>query len=310
MTVKKILRMFCTVTMMFLLIGTSIAGTGEKIYFYHTDPAGTPMAISDDAGNIVWRATYKPFGQEHSVSGSFENNERFIGKEKDKDKETGLVYINHRYFKPEIGRFISPDEVTLVDPWTSKVNQRVLLNPQLLNRYAYGLNNPYRYKDANGQWPEQVHNEIIRNAFSGGGYNLSSSAIAGLMKGSKTADSSQYQDLAHSYMHAMRMPGQSAEEAAGLTVTFINQQVAEYKKLMAVGQEGKAYEALGMAMHPLMDATSPSHEGYQEWNSPWTHPLDARNHMKHETENVFHSNADYSRQSVNAIRKLYGDVTR
>ncbi len=107
------------------------------------------MAISDDAGNVVWRATYKPFGQEHSVAGSLENNERFIGKEK--DKETGLVYINHRYFKPEIGRFVSPDEVNLVDPWTSKTNQKLLHNPQLLNRYAYGLNNPYRYVDPDGK---------------------------------------------------------------------------------------------------------------------------------------------------------------
>ena len=131
----------------FLLAGLSSAA--EKVFYYHPDPAGSTMAISDDAGNIVWRATYKPFGQEQSVSGSLENNERFIGKEK--DKETGLVYINHRYFKPEIGRFISPDEVTLVDPWTSKNNQKLLHNPQLLNRYAYGLNNPYRYVDPDGR---------------------------------------------------------------------------------------------------------------------------------------------------------------
>ncbi|MDA8238835.1 MAG: RHS domain-containing protein [Nitrospiraceae bacterium] len=90
---------------------TGLSSAAEKVFYYHTDPAGSTMAISDDAGNIVWRATYKPFGQEQSVSGSLENNERFIGKEK--DKETGLVYINHRYFKPEIGRFISPDEVRL-----------------------------------------------------------------------------------------------------------------------------------------------------------------------------------------------------
>ncbi len=130
------------------LVFTGLSSAAEKVFYYHSDPAGTPMAISDDAGNVVWRATYEPFGQEHAVSGSLENNERFIGKEK--DKETGLVYINHRYFKPEIGRFISPDEVTLVDPWTSKLNHRVLHNPQLLNRYAYGLNNPYTFMDPDG----------------------------------------------------------------------------------------------------------------------------------------------------------------
>jgi len=67
------------------------------------------------------------------------------------------------------------------------------------------------------------------------------------------------------HMHAMRMPNQSVEEAAGLTVTFITQKVAEYKTLTSQGKTDAAYEALGMAMHPLMDSTSPTHERYQEW---------------------------------------------
>nr|MDA8240796.1 hypothetical protein [Nitrospiraceae bacterium] len=77
---------------------TGLFSAAEKVFFVTTDPAGSPVAMRDAAtGNVVWRADYKPFGQEQSVSGSLENNERFIGKEK--DKETGLVYINHRYFK-------------------------------------------------------------------------------------------------------------------------------------------------------------------------------------------------------------------
>jgi len=95
----------------------------------------------------------------------------------------------------------------------------MLLNPQRLNRYAYGLNNPYRYVDRDGMWPEEVHNKIIIKAFSSGKYKLPPAAISALMRGSKFADSRQFQDTAHLYMHAMRAPGQSAEEAAGLTVT-------------------------------------------------------------------------------------------
>ncbi|MBI1811917.1 MAG: hypothetical protein HYR78_08340, partial [Nitrospirae bacterium] len=153
-----------------------------------------------------------------------------------------------------------------------------------------------------------VHNTIIATAFSSSGYRISSSAIAALQRGSVEADSSKYQDSAHSYMHAMRAPNQSAEEAAGRTVTFIMEKVAEYKSLMAAGQEGKAYEALGMAMHPLMDATSPSHEGYQEWRLI---PLiDAAIHKSNETERVFNSNADYSRRSVDAIRNIYDEANR
>ncbi|HID69965.1 MAG TPA: hypothetical protein EYP35_05760, partial [Desulfobacterales bacterium] len=34
-----------------------------------------------------------------------------------------------------------------------KVNQEMLLNPQRLNRYTYGVNNPYRYVDPDGNSP-------------------------------------------------------------------------------------------------------------------------------------------------------------
>jgi RHS repeat-associated protein len=210
--------------------------------------------MTDVNKNVVWKTDYKPFGEEQSITGTIENNEKFAGKEK--DKETGLYYFGARYLGPKIGRFIT------VDP--AGIRGKDLLNPQKLNRYAYSLNNPYRYIDPDGRWPEQVHKTIIERAFSRGNYSLSPAAIAALQRGSKEADSPKYQDNAHSYMHAMRAPGQSAEEAAGLTVTFITQKVNEYKSLMKEGKTEQAYEALGMAMHPLMDNTSPSHyEGHR-----------------------------------------------
>lgn len=59
--------------------------------------------------------------------------------------------------------------------------------------------------------------------------------------------------------------GQSVEEATRLMNEFIREKVSEYKALMKQGKTDEAYFALGMAMHPLMDATSPGHEGMQEW---------------------------------------------
>ncbi|MCL5022338.1 MAG: RHS repeat-associated core domain-containing protein [Nitrospirae bacterium] len=76
---------------------------------------------------------------------------KFVGKEK--DKETGLQYFGARYMKDEIGRFITVDPVGPVDPRTSKTNYAMLANPQRLNRYAYSLNNPYRYVDPDGRMP-------------------------------------------------------------------------------------------------------------------------------------------------------------
>ncbi len=130
---------------MLLFTASAVA---DSVYFYHTDPAGTPIAMSDASGNVVWRADYRPFGEIQSESGTAENNKLFVGKEK--DDETGLYYFGARYMDDRIGRFISPDPVGPVDPRTGKINEKLLLNPQRLNTYAYALNNPYRYIDPDG----------------------------------------------------------------------------------------------------------------------------------------------------------------
>ncbi len=77
----------------------------------------------------------------------------------------------------------------------------------------------------------------------------------------------EFQEANLSYLHAMRAPGQSAEEAQRLMNDFISKKVADYKRLMSEGKTDDAYFALGMAMHPIMDSTSPSHKGFQEWRT-------------------------------------------
>ena len=55
---------------------------------------------------------------------------------------TGLVYMQARYYDPVIGRFYSNDPVG----WTPK-------NPVMsFNRYLYVNNNPYKYTDPNGEF--------------------------------------------------------------------------------------------------------------------------------------------------------------
>jgi RHS repeat-associated protein len=124
-----------------LFIPSDLLFAGQKVYFYHTDAAGTPVAMTDAGGNVVWRADYKPFGEEQSITGTIANNEKFVGKEK--DQETGLYYFGARYMDAKIGRFVS------VDP--KGISEKDLLNPQRLNRYNYSLNNPYRYIDPDGR---------------------------------------------------------------------------------------------------------------------------------------------------------------
>jgi RHS repeat-associated protein len=53
------------------------------------------------------------------------------------DPETGLVYVRHRYYDPEMGRFLSQDPLGYVDGG---------------NLYQYGLNNPADLSDPLGLW--------------------------------------------------------------------------------------------------------------------------------------------------------------
>lgn len=137
------------VTLLLLSIFPTTLFAGEVLY-YHTDNFGTPMAMTDKNGKVVWRADELPFGEEYETQETPErNNRRFLGKQL--DKETGLVSMGARYLDPKTGRFTQPDPVGLVDPATGKFNQEMLLNPQRLNRYVYALNNPYKYADPDGE---------------------------------------------------------------------------------------------------------------------------------------------------------------
>ena len=57
------------------------------------------------------------------------------------DPDSGLVYMQQRYYDPLAGRFLSLDQV-LTDGNTGSS----------FNRYVYGLNNPYKYTDPDGRF--------------------------------------------------------------------------------------------------------------------------------------------------------------
>ncbi len=62
------------------------------------------------------------------------------------DASSGLMYYGARYYDAAIGRFVQPDSI-ISEP----------LNPQSLNRYAYTLNNPVRYRDPSGHCAEAAN---------------------------------------------------------------------------------------------------------------------------------------------------------
>ena len=62
------------------------------------------------------------------------------------DVDTGLNYLNARYYKSDIGQFISQDSMF----W--QLPQELLIDPQQQNSYSYARNNPILLKDPNGDF--------------------------------------------------------------------------------------------------------------------------------------------------------------
>src|SRR2546426_2656329 len=65
------------------------ASAGEYVLFHHNDALGSPVALTDSSGNVVWRTDYEPFGNLATLTETLANTHQFIGKEV--DGETSLT---------------------------------------------------------------------------------------------------------------------------------------------------------------------------------------------------------------------------
>ena len=141
-------------TVVTLLLAGLLAAPGvaraqtQVVEFYHLDAGGNVLAVTDSNGVLVESHDYLPFGEECTTANCLSTPAdssiqalRFSSKER--DAETQLDYFGARYYDADRGRF------TTVDPvYTWQEN---LQDPQRWNRYAYGRNNPLRYKDPDGR---------------------------------------------------------------------------------------------------------------------------------------------------------------
>lgn len=112
---------------------------GRELLYVSADNLGTPYALSDENGTIVWRATYDPFGlaaisdDPDGDGNAVTFNVRFPGQYY--DEESGLHYNYFRDYDPSTGRYIQSDPIGLAGG---------------LNTYAYVENNPLSYVDPFG----------------------------------------------------------------------------------------------------------------------------------------------------------------
>ena len=106
-----------------------------NVTFIHTDGLGSPVARTDATGNVISRTRYEPYG--YTASGATPSI-GFTGHVHDAD--TGLTYMQQRYYDPVAGRFLS------IDPVVTDAN-----TGESFNRYAYANNSPYKFVDPDGR---------------------------------------------------------------------------------------------------------------------------------------------------------------
>ena len=133
---------------------TDAGAANEAVSYLHRDHLASVRLITNAAGVSEQSNSYTPFGdpdtavlqptatpEEHSFIG-----ERF-------DASTGLLFLNARYYDPDLGRFLQPD-------WWEVRQQGVGTN-----RYAYGFNDPVNLSDPNG-------NQATNRGFNGESYQF------------------------------------------------------------------------------------------------------------------------------------------
>ncbi|MGB3747876.1 MAG: RHS repeat-associated core domain-containing protein [Rhodanobacter sp.] len=124
---------YALVLLMLWLGGVVHAGTVTYVY---TDAQGTPLAEADASGNITATFDYAPYGSQ--ALGTPPSGPGYTGHVN--DPESGLVYMQARYYDPNVGRFLSVDPV---GPGEGNVFN--------FNRFGYADNNPVVNMDPDGR---------------------------------------------------------------------------------------------------------------------------------------------------------------
>lgn len=115
--------------------------TKNRKFFYHPDHLGSTTLVTNESGAVVEDLLYLPYGE--VLFGDEISRYGYTGQEN--DLESGFMDYGARQYNPQFGRFLQPDPI-ITDVY----------NPQNLNRYAYVLNNPYKYVDPTGMIVEVV----------------------------------------------------------------------------------------------------------------------------------------------------------
>ncbi len=109
---------------------------GSTADYYEADGLGSVTSVTDTTGALAETYTYDSFGNAVASTGTLRNYFQYAAREF--DTETNLYFYRARYYDPTTGRFLSEDPIGFHAG---------------VNKYAYVLNDPTKYRDPAGLWP-------------------------------------------------------------------------------------------------------------------------------------------------------------
>ena len=144
------------------------------IYYYILNLQGDVVGILDREGKQVAGYRYDPWGKLLSCTGELADSIGAVNPLRYRgyyyDSESGLYYLNSRYYDPETGRFLNAD-------WQMDENAGLLKG----NLYAYCANNSVKYQDEEGEGLLLTAATMLVGAV----VNVASTAIAAAVTGQK-----------------------------------------------------------------------------------------------------------------------------
>jgi len=115
----------------------------NALYFYHGNHLSSTQLITDVHGAVSQAVLYAPFGQvisEYRQDWKLDTIPRFLFTGMERDDESGMDYMNARYYSSDYNIFISRDLLFEKYFWMSP--------------YTYCFNNPMKYIDPTGMGGE------------------------------------------------------------------------------------------------------------------------------------------------------------
>ncbi len=143
-----------------------------NISYYKTDEKYSVTDILDATGRVQAAIEYDEYGGIENPEVVSIGGNVFAYTGHVYDENTGLYYAKARYYNAEIGRFISKD--------TYLGN---IKDPNTLNPYIYGNQNPYKYTDPSGH----IAISVVAKLGTGALFDMGMQFVANYYFNSKTA---------------------------------------------------------------------------------------------------------------------------